>query len=147
MAQLAGAAAIGGSLLDAAGTILGSRAEAKDLKRQASQYNDMAGNTRGTSQREASEQRRRARLAASRGLAVAAASGGGASDPTVVNMMADLAGEGEFRALSAMYEGETQARQYEAEANARRKEAKNVKRAGLFKAGSTILSSASKAFA
>lgn len=147
MAQLAGAAAIGGSLLDATGTILGSRAEAKDLKRQASQYNDMAGNTRGTSQREASEQRRRARLAASRGLAVAAASGGGASDPTVVNMMADLAGEGEFRALSAMYEGETQARQYEAEANARRKEAKNVKRAGLFKAGSTILSSASKAFA
>lgn len=147
MAQLAGAAAIGGTLLDAGGTILGSRSQAKDLKRQANQFDDMAGNTRASSQRAAREERRQARLAASRGLAVAAASGGGASDPTVVNMMADLEGEGEYRALSAMYEGETQARQYEAEAKARRKEAKNVKRAGLLKAGSTILSSAAKAFA
>lgn len=146
MAQLALPAAVAGTLLSASGTILGSRSEAKALNSQARQYDDMAGNTRATSQRSAREERRQARLASSRGLAVAAASGGGASDPTVVNMMADLEGEGEYRALSAMYEGETQARQYEAEAQARRKEAKNVKRAGLIKGMSTILSGASKAF-
>lgn len=147
MAELALIATVAGTALDAGGTILSGRAESKQLKSQARQLEAMAGNTRGTAQRSAREERRQAKLASSRALAVAAASGGGATDPTVVNIMADLEAEGEYRALAQMYEGEEMARSQQAEALARRKEAKNVKRASYMKAGSTILSSAAKAFA
>lgn len=62
-------------------------------------------------QRQAHEEKRRAKLIASRALAIAGASGGSASDPTVVNMLADLEGEGAYRASVAIYEGEERARQ------------------------------------
>lgn len=140
MAQaLAGA----GALVSAGGTILGARSEAKQLKSEARQLEAKAGTERAISQRQAMEERRQARLAASRGLAVAAASGGGADDPTVVNTLANIAGEGEYRALTALYNGEETARGDEAQAKARRKEAKNVKRASYFKAANTILSAGS----
>ena len=142
-AALPVALAVGGTLLKAGSTIMSSRAEAKQLKGQAKQLEAQAGTERASSQRRAIEDRRQARLATSRGLAVAAASGAGADDPTVVNMMADLEGEGEYRALASLYEGEEQARSLQAEAVARRTEAKNTKRAGLINAAGTILSSAS----
>lgn len=63
-------------------------------------------------QRAAMEERRQSDLVASRALAVAAASGGGASDPTIVNLIARAKGEGAYRAAVAMYEGESRARQY-----------------------------------
>jgi len=137
------ALAVGGSLVSAGGTILGARSEAKALKKEAAQLEVQAGTERAISQRSAMEERRQARLVASRGVAVAAASGGGVDDPTVVNLLADIEGEGEYRALTALYNGEEEARGLEGQAKARRKEAKNVKRASYFKAASTILSSAS----
>ena len=63
------------------------------------------------SQRRAGEERRRAQLVASRALAVAGASGAGVSDPSVANLLADLEGEGAYRAGVAMYDAEEQARQ------------------------------------
>ncbi len=71
------------------------------------QHERVAGETRATSQREAIEARRQARLASSRALAVSAASGAGAGDPDVINRIAELEGEGEYNALRAMYEGDT----------------------------------------
>lgn len=74
-----------------------------------------AGRTAGVvvaaSQRVAHEERRQADLAASRALAVAAASGGGVSDPTVVDTLVRIRGEGALRASVALYEGEERARQ------------------------------------
>jgi len=49
----------------------------------------------------------------------------------------------DYRALTALYNGEEQARSDEAQANARRTEAKNVKRAGRIKGISSILGAAS----
>src|SRR5204863_7102116 len=43
-------------------------------------------------------------------LARAAASGAGASDPTVLHVLAQTSGEGAYRQALAMYEGEAQAR-------------------------------------
>lgn len=69
-----------------------------------------AGLVVAASQRQAGEERRQADLAASRALAVAAASGGGVSDPTVVNILANTRGEGAYRAQVALYEGEERSR-------------------------------------
>ena len=139
-----GAAAIplmvAGTALSAGSTILGANSEAKQYKSAAAQLDVQAGAERAMSQRDAFEQRRQARLLSSRGLAVAAASGAGADDPTVVNALADIEGEGEYRALTALYNGEEQARADESQAKAYRKAGKNAKLAGYLKAGGTILS-------
>jgi hypothetical protein len=85
------------------------------------------------------EERRRARLAESRALAVAGASGAGASDPTVLDIMGGIAEEGEYRALNALYTGEDRARGMEGNAAARRFEADQARRAGRAEARSTLL--------
>lgn len=133
------ALAIGGKVVSGVGTILSAQSQAKALKKEARQLDAQAGTERASSQRAAMEERRQARLAQSRGLALAAASGGGADDPTVMNLLADLEGEGEYRALTSLYEGEEQGRSLEAQADARRKEAKNAKRAGWMQGIGTIL--------
>ena len=132
-----------GAGVNAVGTVIGGKSEAKQLKSEARQLERNAGLERATSQRQSIDERRQAELASSRALALTAASGGGADDPTVVNIISDLEGEGEYRALTALYNGEQSARGMEDEATARRKEAKNVKRASLFKAAGSILSSGS----
>lgn len=112
-----------GSLIQAYGIYASGKAArtAGDIARQnaefeALQAEELAGQAVATSQRAAEEERRQARLAASRSLAVAAASGGGVSDPTVVNLIASAHGEGAYRAGVAMYEGETKARKLRMEA-------------------------------
>lgn len=137
---------IGGGLLSAGGKISEANAKAADLRFQAEQLEAQAGLKRATSQREAIEQKREARLAQSRGLAVAAASGGGADDPTVVNILAGIEGEGEYRALTALYNGEETARGMEAQAGANRRSASSVKKAGLLGAAGTVLSTGASLF-
>lgn len=138
--------AVAGSALSAGGSIIGANSEAKEMRREAAQLETQAGLERASSHREAIDRKREARLAVSRGIAVAAASGAGVDDPTVVNLLARIEGEGEYRALSALYEGEETARGMEAEAAARRRGAKSTKKAGLIKAGSTILSAGSSMY-
>jgi len=111
---------------------------------KAKQLEQKAGQERAVSQRKAASARRTARYAESRALALAAASGGGASDPTVVNIMAGIAGEGEMAAQAALYEGEERARGSEMGAEASRYEGTQAKRAGYIKAGTTLMSSFSK---
>lgn len=108
-----------GTVLSVAGQMQASKAAKKQAESQkqaadyeAAQMNQLAGQTQAASQRAAMNERRRAGMIASRGLAVAGASGGGASDPTVVNLLADIEGEGAFRAATALYQGEDKARQY-----------------------------------
>lgn len=130
---------VAGAAVSAGGTIIGANSEAKELRREAAQLEVNAGQERAASQRSAMEERRQGRLASSRALALAAASGAGADDPTVVNAIADIEGEGEYRALTALYEGNTAGDDLERQAAARRREAKTVKRASYFKAAGTIL--------
>jgi hypothetical protein len=140
------ALAVAGTALSAGGTIIGSQAEGRELNLQAGQLDTAAGLERATSQRAAMEERRQARLANSRALAVAAASGGGADDPSVINAMAGIEGEGEYRALTALFNGEQSALGLEDEAAARRRGAKATKAAGLIRAGGTILSAGSSLY-
>jgi len=75
-----------------------------------------AGIAIAISQRQALEEERQGRLVASRALAVAAASGGGVSDPTIVRIIANARGEASYRAHVALYEGEARARELKFEA-------------------------------
>lgn len=126
--------------------MIGAKGEAKELRKQADQLDIKAGQERASAQRLAIEQRRQAELLSSRALAVAAASGAGVDDPTVLNIMANIAGEGEYRALTALYEGEEEARGLELNADARRREAKNTKKAAKFSALGTIIGAGSDAY-
>ena len=78
---------------------------------ETAQLEQNAGQVIASSQREAEEQRRQARLVQSRALALAGASGGGVTDPSVVNLIGDIAGEGAYRAGVALYQGQDKARQ------------------------------------
>lgn len=77
---------------------------------QAEQYEQQAQVTIALSQRAAEEEERQGRFQASRSLAVAAASGGGVTDPTVVNLIANTKGEAHYRAAVDLYQGESKAR-------------------------------------
>ena len=76
---------------------------------EARQLEQQAGQEIASSQRTAQERRREMRLAESRALALAAASGGG-TDRGVMDIISKLAGEGAYRAMSALYEGDERAR-------------------------------------
>lgn len=132
-----------GALIGAGGTILQGEAANASGKSEQMQLNQQAGQDRAISQIEATRVRRSARYAQSRALALAAASGAGASDPTVVNLIGGIAGEGEFQALSALYTGEESARGQEFAGKIARKEGSSAKTASYFKAAGTLLSGAS----
>lgn len=147
VAQVAGAMQEGNAAREA------GRAAQQAAEFQAKQMEQRAGQERAASQRAAEEQKRRAQLVSSRAQALAAASGAGALDPTVVDMLGDLEGEGQYRALTALYAGEERATGLETGAAAARYEGEIAKRRGdaarrgsLIKAGGTLLSGASKFF-
>lgn len=102
-----------------AARLQGERAQAA-AEFEAMQAERDAGTAVAIAQRQAAEERRQAGLQASRALAVAAASGGGVSDPTIVNLIAATRGEGARRAAVALYEGEAKARKLRLEAAATR---------------------------
>ena len=133
---------VGSTLLGVWGQIQQGKSADEQAKYQAEQLEQRAGQQRAVSQRKALEQRRRAGIAESRALALAAASGGGASDPTVTNLMAGIAGEGELAYQTAIYEGEERARGSEMGAEAKGYEGKQAKRSGYIGAASTLLSGA-----
>lgn len=117
MAQLAIPALIAGTLMQVSGNMEAAKAaDRQGLQAvafsdyEARQQEQNAGQEQAAAQRKAEIERRNARLVASRALAVAGASGAGASDPTVINAIADLEGEGAYRAGLAIYEGEDRAR-------------------------------------
>jgi hypothetical protein len=143
MAWVAVAAQVVGTVLGA----VGARKEAKDQKAaaefQAAQLDQNAGQAKAAAQREADTQRRQARLANSRLRALA---GGGGSDPTIVKLSQDIAGEGELRALTAMYEGDERAAGLRTAADARRMGGASAAQASNLRGFSTILSGASSLY-
>lgn len=129
-----------GSLAEGEATAAAAKAGGKDAARvatwQAAQLRQNAGQERAAAQREAIEERRRARLVMSRARALAGASGAGVSDPTITGILADLGTEGEMNAQTALWEGEEAARGLEAQAAGAEYEGALAKSAGAFRARS-----------
>lgn len=136
MADPVSAMMIAGTVLSAGGSIYQGTKAKKAADSEAAQLEYAAGQQRAASQRTAEEQRRQARLAISRTQAVA---GGGGSDQTVVDLVGDMAGEGELRALTALYEGDDRAFGMERQAEARRREGKAARTAGYTRAVASVL--------
>jgi hypothetical protein len=109
---------------------------------QADQLRQNANSAQAAAQRGAAEIDRNTEFVTSRALAVAAGSGGGASDPTVVNMIARVAGEGAYQRASALYAGVDQARLDQESADAKLYEGKSTERNALEVGGAGYLGGA-----
>ena len=87
---------------------------------EAKQLEQNAGQALSVAQRQAVETERIGKYTGSRAQAVAAASGGAATDPTAINTIATLAGETAYRKSLDLYQGEERARQLRLAAQATR---------------------------
>lgn len=132
IAQVGGALAGGLSHLQ-----FGMQAQAA-AEFQAAQLRQNAGQAQAASQRTAMDVDKQAAYTASAALATAAASGGGASDPTVVNLIAKNAGEFAYRKQVALYGGDDKARLDNLTASAKEFEGGNVMRNSMAVAGSQL---------
>lgn len=102
--------AAAGAVLSAVGTVAGGVAANNSAQYEADQQEAAGKEEFADALRTADQQRKEAQLVQSRQQAVAAASGAGASDPTIVKLMTDTAGQGELNAQSALYGGEQRKR-------------------------------------
>jgi hypothetical protein len=137
---------IGGSVLSGLGQMQAGKAANANAKFQAAQMEQQAGQERASSQRQAIAERRQANIMQSNAQASAAASGGGATDPTVLNITGNLAKEGEYNALSALFAGEERARGQELQATSTRMQGKQAKKQGMISGISTIIGGSASAY-
>lgn len=129
-----------GSIMGAKGSEQAGEAAARQGERAkaaanftADQLDQQAGQIIAVSQRQAIEDQRQARLVQSRAIAVAAASGGGLSDPTIVNLLGRIKGEGAYRAALDLYQGTDRARTTRLAAEGKRYEGELSELAGYDK--------------
>jgi len=134
--------------LIAAGTVLSAGAQLSAGKKRAKRgriqraINEVAaGQTIATGQRVSLEQKRQAELMASRAVAVAAA-GGAAQD--IDNLIADIHGEGAYRANVAMYEAETEAENLKFQGLMAEQTGREAEKASQFGALATVISGGGK---
>lgn len=127
MAQAGSLIGVAGLALQAGGGIASENAAKKAASArkaaaefEAQQLEQNAGQSMAVAQRQAFETGRTGEYTKSRALALAAASGGGASDPTVINTIANLASETAYRKSIDLYQGEERARQLNLSAAASR---------------------------
>lgn len=131
----------GATLLSMSAQRKQGKADEKAAALESAQMERRAQIERAMSQRDALEERRQARLVQS---ALQARAGGGG--PDIERISGDIAAEGEYRALSALYAGETGARSSEFAASQRRQRGQDASRAGRIGQMSTLLSAASKMY-
>jgi len=118
MAVAGAAIAVAGLALQAYGTVDAKRQADKIAAQkraaaefEAGQLEVQAGQEKAASQRTAMVEGRQTALVQSRAIALAAASGGTATDPTVLRIIGGIASEGAYRQNVALYQGEEKARQ------------------------------------
>ncbi len=145
MAWLAAAApylTAASAVIGVGSTLMAGKQQDAYAKFEAGQLEANAKAERAASQRQAADEKKRSDYLQSRATALAASSGGGAAnDPTIENIIAGLDSEGEYRALSALYNGEQAASGMEMGANVRRIEGRNGRRTANYKAANTLMSS------
>jgi hypothetical protein len=145
---------VGSTILDTQGALargdaaalIGQRRKAA-AEFEADQLDIEAAQSRSAGMHLAQEEARKTLLINSAALARAAASGAGASDPTVIHLLTQNAGVGAHRAAMAMYQGEAQARVDRARAIASRFEGETAEldagaaqKAARYTATSTLMS-------
>ena len=145
--------AIAGAIVAVVGTVLQYKANeeaqaesAAAHEMRARQLEAQATQVEGIGQREAQEEKKAGRLLASRAQAVSAASGAGAMDTTVVNIIADIEGEAAFLAQQAIYDAEEEARNLKYDAAQTRRGLAVERSAYKRQQTSTVLQGAASAY-
>jgi hypothetical protein len=138
---VAGAVAgLGGTLMSAGAAQAQGEAEQQSRMLEARAMERKANEDTAASQREGIRRSREASLVASRQQALAAASGGSATDKTVLDLMSGTAEEGAYQSQSALYEGQSRAAGLRSQADISRFQGDQARRAGRSRANATILS-------
>jgi hypothetical protein len=128
-----------------------SQANAGGMQNAGSQYQAKQQEIAGTQslaagQREGMQETRKADYVGSRARAIAAGSGAGATDPGVIKIQSDIAAEGEYNTMSALYQGVEAKRVGNADAALSRYAGRSAQTAGYLKAGATLLSGGSSLY-
>lgn len=126
-ARMAGAVAQQGAAFEGQAAVDSANYRATQLRQQAQE-------ARAVQQRMALETRRKGDIVQSTLRARAAASGGGATDNTVLNLAGQIAGRTEYESLLEMYKGENAARGLEDAATAAIYQGEVAKRGSQYKA-------------
>lgn len=136
-------AALAGTAVSAYSNVQQGRINEANAKVEAIQDERDANASQVEAQAQASNERRRAKIIRSRALAVAGASGAGVDDPTVSNILDDIEGEGEVRALNALYEGDYLAQGLRSGAESKRRMGAASRNAGNMAAAGSLAEGAS----
>ena len=99
-----------GMVASVAGSGMANQAAIKAGKQEQEFRRTQATAVRAEASQTAWNERENKQRILSRATALAAASGAGVSDPTMVKILGDLEGEGAYREAVAVYQGEAQAR-------------------------------------
>lgn len=131
-----------GGLIGAAGTLASGAAANAQAKSEALAMEAQGKEELAASQREAEEKKREGRIVMSRQQALAANSGGGADDPTILKLMTRTASESDYNARTALYGGEQRKRGLFDSAANRRTSGKASFLGSVFAAGGQAFKSA-----
>lgn len=128
------------TVISTVGAIKQGQDQAFQAQQQAAALRNQANADEAAAQRTAQNTRRQTDYVMSRARAIAASSGAGASDPTVVNVEGEIAGQGEYNALTSLYEGSTAGGNARSQATAVYNEGQAAKSAGYLRGATTLLS-------
>lgn len=146
LAAASAAATIGGTIIQANAARSAGQAQQNEANYEAAQLRENADEQQAAAEQKVVQQNKQTAYVLSNARAAAAAGGGSATDPTVETNLQTIAGEGRYRALTDMYQGDAAARQLNMEATAKQYGGNIAAQAGNTRAFSTILSGASSLF-
>jgi hypothetical protein len=138
--------AIAAAGVSAAGTIAGGNSAAQAASYQARQLRMRARQAEAEGQQKAEQDRRESAYMQSRLRALAAASGAGATDKTVLDIMGRISNEGEYRALADLWLGSEQSAQLNQEAGAAQYSGKTAQQQSRIAAFGTMLQGGANAY-
>jgi hypothetical protein len=140
MAAVAALASAAGTVISAVGTIATGQAQKRAAELQARHLEINAKEERAAAQRQAMEYERQTRRALSRAQALAATSGFGATDTTVLDQSGEIARYGTLQKQMAQYGGDSRAAGLRAQAEAARASGQADLIGSYYRAGGTLLS-------
>lgn len=140
------ASQIGGTAMQALDARAAGKANQNAADMEAEQLRNNANSELGAASVNMQQQNRQTAYVLSNAQAAAAAGGGSATDPSVVTNMKTIAGEGRFRALTDLYNGESAAQSSRNRAVATQYSGNIARQAGDTKFNSTIVSGGSSLY-
>lgn len=132
--------ALAGTAIGTVGKVAGGYSQRNALNASAGQLSQEAGQSVASGIQGAIQDRRRATYVASNARAATAAGGLTTTGTSAVANLGQIRGEGEYRALTSMYQGYDRANELNFRADQMRTEGSNAVKSGWISGASTVLS-------